>query len=69
MRGNTFLKIIGVKKAILELVQRKLTQKSTLLATRDLAIFGFEKVVFWTFSKLYRKCLGIVFGLKRPTFA
>ena len=34
-----------------------------------LAILGFEKVVFWTFSKLCGSCLGIVLGLKRPTFS
>ena len=27
---------------------------------RDLAILGVEKVVFWTFSKLFWSCLGSV---------
>ena len=36
--------------------------------TRDLAILWVKKIVFWTFSKLFRKCLGIIFGLTRPTF-
>ena len=34
-----------------------------------LTILGVEKVVFWTFSKLFGKCLSIVFRLKRPTFS
>ena len=30
---------------------------------RDLAILGVEKVVFWTFSKLFWSCLGSVWAL------
>ena len=30
---------------------------------RDLAIFGVKKVVFWTFSKLFRGCIGSIWAL------
>ena len=33
-----------------------------------LTILVVKKFVFWAFSKLFRKFLSIVFGLKRPTF-
>ena len=33
-----------------------------------LTILWVEKVVFWTFSKLFRMCLSLVFELKRSTF-
>ena len=36
--------------------------------TRFLAIFGVEKVVFSTFSKLFKKFLSIAFDLKMVTF-
>ena len=29
----------------------------------DLAILGVEKVVFWTFSKFFKSCLGSVYAL------
>ena len=31
-------------------------------------ILGVKNVDFSTFSKLFGKCLGIIFGLKEPTF-
>ena len=66
IRGNDFLKFVGVNEAILELVDRKWTQKLTLFAKSTffegsfLANLGVEKVVFWTFSKLFGSCLGTV---------
>ena len=33
------------------------------IGTRDWAILGLEKVVFWTFSKLFWSCLGSVWAL------
>ena len=74
IRGNDFFLIVGVKEGTLELVDRKLTQISTLFAKltsvfwqfwgRKSHIRDFLKVVL----ELFRKCLGIVFDLKRPTF-
>ena len=34
---------------------------------RDLAILGVEKIVFWTFSKLFVSSIRHFFGLKKPT--
>ena len=59
IRGKAIKKNIGVNEAILELVERKLTQKSTL----------FVKLtpVFWLFwgskksiSGLFQSCFGVV---------
>ena len=59
IRGNTFLKNFSASKAILELVDRKWTQKSTLLAKLT--------PVFWVFwgskksiSGLFQSCFGVV---------
>ena len=73
IRGNTFLKIFSAGKAILELVDQKWTQISTLLAilTPEFWQFWDEKsqyLFFKVFLDLCRKYSGIVFDLKRPTF-
>ena len=59
IRGNTLKKKNGASKAILELVERKWTQKSTLLAKLT--------PVFWPFwgskksiSGLFQSCFGVV---------
>ena len=72
IRGNDFCKFFGANKPKVELVDRKLTQKSTVLGqvgTHDLAILGVEKVLhfFEVVLDLFRNCLGIVFDLKRLT--
>ena len=74
LSDNFIFIFFGAKKAILELVDRKLTQKSTLLAKLRPVLyghFGGEKNRFLDFFKvileLFRNCLGTVFGLKRST--
>ena len=59
IRGNDFLKFVGVNEAILELVDRKWTQKLTLFAKLTPVFWP-----FWgskkSFSGLFRSCLGVV---------
>ena len=60
MGGNDFCKFFGAKKSKIELVDRKLTPKIDTFGQVDihvLVIFGDEKVVFWTFPKLFFNCL------------
>ena len=72
--GNDFLNFFGTNMAKIELVERKLTQKLTLLAKLTYVFWPFwrSKSRFLDFFKvvleLFRKRLGIVFDLKRPTF-
>ena len=66
IRGNDFNFFFSTKKAKIELLDRKWTQKSTLFGQvdiRDLAILGVEKVVFWTFSNMFWSCSGSVWAL------
>ena len=62
--------LVGIKKV---LVDQNWTQKSTLLANLTPVIWQFwgKKNSFLAFFKvfleLFRKCLGSVFVLKRPT--
>ena len=67
IRGNDFCKFFGANKVRLELVDRKLTQKSTrltkLTSVYNWPFLGVEKVVFWTFSKFFWTCLGSVWVL------
>lgn len=74
MRGNDFQTFFSVTEAILELVDRIGRQIDTFgqFGTRDLAILGIKKNRFLDFLEvffgLFRKCLGIVCALKKPTF-
>ena len=64
IRGHDFNFFFGPNKAILELKNQKWVQKLTIFDQIDihiLVILGVKKVVFWTFSKLFRKILSIVF--------
>ena len=61
--GKDFKFFHGPNKAILELKNQKWVQKSTIFDQIDihvLAILGVQKVVFWTFSKLFKTCLGSI---------
>ena len=54
----------GLKGGILEVVYRKCIHRhSCQIGTRVLQTWGVEKVVFWTFSKLFWSCLGSVWAL------
>ena len=62
-QGTWFLFFSGPNKAILELKNQKWVQKLTIFDQIDihvLAILGVQKVVFWTFSKLFKTCLGSI---------
>ena len=64
IRGHDFNFFFGPNKAILELKNQKWVQKLTIFDQIDihiLVILVVKKVVFWTFSKLFRKFLSIVF--------
>ena len=66
MRGNDFKIGLSTFKAIFEVLGPKYTQKSTFFAkvdTRILTILGAKKVVFWTLSKLFESCSGVVKAL------
>ena len=71
---NGFCKFISANKAKIELVERKWTQNTPLLAKLTPVFWPFwvQKSRFLDFFKvvldLFRKCLGIIFGLKGPTF-
>ena len=63
---NDFCKFLGANKAKIDLVGRKWTQKYATFGQVDthvLAILGFNKVDFSTFSKLFWTCLGSVWAL------
>ena len=74
IRGNDIWKFFGANRAKIELVQRKLTQKWTLFAKLTPVIWPFwskkNRILdfFKVFLELFRKCSGIIFGFKRPTF-
>ena len=62
--GKDFKFFHGPNKAILELKNQKWVQKLTIFDQIDihiLVILVVKKVVFWTFLKLFRKFLSIVF--------
>ena len=67
MRGSDFNIFFNTKKAILELVDRKWVQKSTLLANFT-PVFG----PFWgskkSFSGLFGSCFGVVWEVFRKCF-
>ena len=65
IRGNDFCKFFSVKESIIELMDRKWTQKSTLFAKFAPVILPFLGSKN-SFSRLFRSCFGVVkevFGL------
>ena len=66
IKGNDFCMIFGTNKAKIELVERKWSK------TRHIWPFWTRKSRFLDFFnvalELFKKCLGIVFDLKRATF-
>ena len=67
MKENTFCTFFGASRAILELVDRKWTKKSTLLAKLTPVIWP-----FWgskkSFSGLFQSCFGVVQEVFRHYF-
>ena len=74
IRGNDFNFFFSANDPKIELVDRKWTSKSTLLAKLTSVIWPFWvskksfSGLFQSFLELFRNCLGIVLGLRRPTF-